>query len=129
MSSLKSSKGNILVIENERLMRALVERLLKRRGFEVMSAASGASGIKAFVSWWPDLVICDMHLPDMSTSEILSALGRLHSEAVIILISGYASEYEVEEGFRLGAAGYLVKSFDNDDFVRNVESFIKRCSS
>lgn len=103
----------VLVVEDQERVRDLLARFLTERGFEVETAADGEQGLRKAEGLRPDLLLLDLYLPKMSGLELLREIrARECDVGVVCAISGYASEEEAKEIFRLGAADYFPKPLD-----------------
>ncbi len=109
------SKGNkqILVIDDEASIRANVQRVLRMEGYTVREAENGLVGLASARANPPDLIVCDVMMPEMDGFAVLVALRADPATASIPLIFLTASA-ELDDqrfGLGLGADGYLAKPF------------------
>ncbi len=107
--------GLVLHVEDDPSNRRLVERILARRpGIELMSAPDGASALARAALRPPDLVLLDLHLPDMAGGEVLARLraGPSTREVPVVVLSADASTTTSSRLLRAGAAEYLAKPVD-----------------
>lgn len=103
----------VLLVEDQQRIRELLVRFLSERGFEVETAADGEEGLRKIEVLHPDLLLVDLYLPKMSGLELLRTIrSRDWDVGVVCAISGYASEDDAKELFRLGAADYFPKPLD-----------------
>ena len=110
-----TEKGTVLVIDDEEVMREILESLLTSEGHRVKLAATGEDGI-AVASREPiDLAIVDVMLPDQSGIDVLDELKRVDSELVAIMITAFASVETAIEAMKRGAFDYVTKPFKNDE--------------
>ena len=110
-----TEKGTVLVIDDEEVMREILESLLTSEGYRVKLAATGEDGI-AVASREPiDLAIVDVMLPDQSGIDVLDELKRVDSELVAIMITAFASVETAIEAMKRGAFDYVTKPFKNDE--------------
>lgn len=121
-------KKKILVIEDEKTLRFLLNQTLAEEGFEVEEAIDGEEGIQKLKESKPDLILLDLLLPGIDGFEVLSRIKRdsdLESIPVIIL-SNLGQEEEVERGLKLGAIDYLIKAhFTLDEIALRVKKFLE----
>ena len=106
--------ARILVIEDEAPLRANLLRFARLEGHEAIEAADGAEGLKAARDHLPDLIFCDIMMPQMSGIDVLAQLQKEAALAQIpfIFISASAETERLEEARRLGASGYVTKPFN-----------------
>ncbi len=99
----------ILAIDDDDLVRESLSIYLEDSGYEVIQANCGTLGLALFREHLPDLVLCDLRMPDMDGLTVLSHLSEENSEIPVIVISGAGLIQDVVEALRLGATDYLVK--------------------
>ncbi|RUO26349.1 response regulator [Aliidiomarina minuta] len=104
---MKSTR--VLLIEDDNVFADLMTRFLQNRGYKVTLAADGESGLEACQNDDPDIVLCDLNLPQMSGLQILQKLVEDCSQVPVIVISGSERMSDIREAVRLGAWDYLVK--------------------
>jgi two-component system, NtrC family, response regulator AtoC len=99
--------ATILIIDDEPDITATLSRFFERARHEVLVAHSGEEGIASYRRARPDLVLLDLHLPDMSGLDVLSTLHAM--EAVVIMITGQGDIEVAVEAMRSGAENFLPK--------------------
>jgi two-component system, NtrC family, response regulator PilR len=104
----------ILVVDDERSLRALLAIVLRREGYEVLLAENGRAAIGLLEREPVDLLISDIKMPDMSGVEVLRAAKSIDPDILGIMITAFASTDTAVEAMRLGACDYLSKPFDID---------------
>lgn len=107
LSALESNK--ILVIDDEPLVRESIAIYLEDSGYDVIEAADGKQGIELFCELSPDVVLCDLRMPEMDGLEVLKSLSQQSPDTPIIIVSGAGQIHDVVEALRLGALDYIVK--------------------
>ena len=118
----------ILVIEDERVIRENILKLLKAEGFDVTGASNGAQGLYAAVSNLPDVIICDVMMPELDGYGVLAALRSNPVTATVpfIFLTGKAERSEMRQGMELGADDYLTKPFSKAELVGAIASRLKK---
>ena len=104
---------NVLVVDDERNIRALVARVLGQDQVEVHGAATGKEGIQMADEVSPDLVLLDLRLPDMDGMDVLRALRSRYPEVAVIIITGFGQIQSAVEAIKVGATDYLEKPFEH----------------
>ena len=111
----------ILVVDDDPGVCQCVEMLLERAGHASVITRLGRDGLAQLERREFDLVITDLRLPDASGLDIVAAAKAAHFETQVILMTSYSSVEGAIEALRRGANDYIIKPFDNDDFVFSVE--------
>jgi len=101
---------NALIVEDDAESRAALAELVQQEGFAVQTAASLSDARTALADQAPDLLLCDLMLPDGSGLELLEQLEGAPTE--VVLITGHASVDSAVDALRKGAADYLTKPLD-----------------
>jgi two-component system response regulator PilR (NtrC family) len=109
------SSSRILVVDDERSIREFLTILLQQENYDVVTAASVAEGIEQLTAGRPDLVMCDLKLPDGSGIEVLEDAHRRQLDIPFIIITAHTTPQHALEALRAGAAEYLSKPFNVDD--------------
>ncbi|MCA9983069.1 MAG: GAF domain-containing protein [Anaerolineales bacterium] len=112
------SGERILVIDDSKeIARHLTQQLLPTLGYETLQAFDGRSGLQMIREEKPDLVMLDLNLPEMTGIDILQVMSRESLDIPVVLMTGYGSEKNAIDAFRLGIKDYLVKPFTVDEVV------------
>ena len=103
----------VLIIEDEAPIRANLNRFLRAEGYEVVSAADGASGIAAAREHGPDLIICDVLMPELDGYQVLATLRTETKTAAIplVFLTASADKEDRNRGLESGACDYVTKPF------------------
>jgi two-component system response regulator PilR (NtrC family) len=110
-----SEKGTVLVIDDEEVMREILESLLTQEGYRVKLATSGQEGLEIAGREPVDLAIVDVMLPDRSGIDVLDELKKSDPELVVVMITAFASVETAIEAMKRGALDYVTKPFKNDE--------------
>ncbi len=118
----------ILVIDDEEDYRAMITITLKMMGYEVIGASNGVDGLAAVKTHHPDLVLCDIRMPEMDGYALLGALKEDPECAAIpfIFLTGNTAKSEMRQGMQLGADDYLTKPFTSDELITSVKTRLTR---
>jgi two-component system response regulator MprA len=115
----------LLVVDDERPIREMLELGLKSRGFDVRSAADGPAAIPLIQEWKPDLIVLDVMLPKVDGLSMLPLLRRL-TEAPIVMLSAKGEVDDRVRGLDRGADDYLAKPFEMSELVSRLRSALRR---
>lgn len=120
------SKGKILVIDDEDIIRTSCLRILSPEGYEVKTAGNGQDGLKMLEEETFDLVLVDFKMPGMDGIEVQKEIRNRWPETKALIITGYQSfDPETAETDRLSIDDYMEKSFTPDFLVATVEKILK----
>jgi two-component system, NtrC family, response regulator PilR len=110
-----SATWDVLVVDDEAVVRDGVTRVLASEGLRVAGAGDGRSALKHPALGSCRLVLCDLMLPDLTGLEVLKALRAEHPGLAVVLITGYATAENVARALEAGATGFLPKPFDETE--------------
>lgn len=115
-------KLRVMVVDDHPAFRAgLVAILREVESIEVVAeAATGAEAIAQYEAHLPEVVLLDLHLPDMQGVEVTRSLCGSYPEAKIIVVTAYEGEEDIYRSLRAGARGYLLKGMLKEDLVRAI---------
>lgn len=101
----------ILVIDDDDMVRLMLQEILQREGFEVISAATGGQGLKLAASEQPNLVLLDVVLPDLNGFDCLHNIKTMPGNALlpIVMLTGMDDLESVNHAFQLGATDFIPK--------------------
>ena len=119
--TLPRAAEHILVVDDDRGIGECVAMLLERAGHASVITRLGIDALAQLQRREFDLVITDLRLPDASGLDIVAAAKAAHPETQVILMTSFSSVESAIEALRRGANDYVIKPFDNDDFLFSVE--------
>ncbi len=110
---MANSRIKVLLVDDEAQFRATTEKVLSRRGFEVLLAADGREALqKAKLN--PDVIILDIRMPGMDGLEALREIKQITSDVPVIMLTGHGSGPAAEQALKEGAFDFLAKPCDID---------------
>jgi two-component system, NtrC family, response regulator len=109
--------GNILLIDDEEKLRALLSRIIRLEGFTIFEAADIKAGMKMLDKESIDVVLCDVKLPDGTGIDFISAVKQKSSQSEIILLTAYGNIPDGVQAMKNGAFDYIIKGDDNDKII------------
>lgn len=114
----------ILVIEDELFVRENITELLEAEDFEVFSTENGILGVLWAQENLPDLVICDIMMPEIDGHEVLTEMRQSPMTALtpFIFLTAMADKGDIRQGMELGADDYLTKPFTRDELLGAIET-------
>lgn len=116
---------SILLIDDDKSLRRVLEYQLVEVGYRVLTADSGIMGLDIFQENEVDLVITDLQMPEMDGMELLKRVKAISSDAMVIVITAYGSIPSAVEAIRLGAFDYITKPFDKNELKLKVGKCLK----
>ncbi len=118
----------ILLIEDNPDMRENTAEILELADYEVITAENGKEGVKLAKENNPDLIICDIMMPELDGYGVLNVLSKLPATNAIpfVFLSAKAERSDFRKGMDMGADDYLTKPFDDTELLNAVENRIKR---
>ena len=108
---------NILVVDDEKPIRKILNKLLVRGGYRIVEAANGREGLELFRERRPDIVITDIRMPEMGGLDLLMAIKKESPDACVAVMTGYGSEEVAIQAIRSGACNYFKKPFNTAEFM------------
>src|SRR5437763_578173 len=121
-----AKKGSVLVVDDEEIMRDVLETLLSAEGYRVDLAKTGEEGLECYGRRAYDVVLMDVSMPGMGGLRALEEILRVDPEAVVVIITAYATFDTAIGAWERGAAGCIRKPFQNEQIVSTVAAGIRR---
>jgi DNA-binding NtrC family response regulator len=118
--------GSVLVIDDEEIMREILETLLTREGYDVRLAASGAEGLELAKSLPFDAAIVDVMMPGIDGITTLDELKKIDDDLPVLMITAFASVETAISAMKRGAFDYITKPFKNDEVLVVVRNALER---
>jgi len=119
-------QGPILVIDDEEIMREILEALLRREGYEVRLASSGAEGLDLVRSVPIDAAVVDVMMPGMDGLTVLDEVKKIDEDIAVIMITAFASVDTAVAAMKRGAFDYVTKPFKNDEVLAVLQNAVER---
>ena len=121
--------ARILCIDDEAPLRRILTAELRDAGHETIEASTGREGLRLLQATSPDIIVCDVGMPDMNGYEVLAELNERHPEhsnTPFIFLSALADRKNVIAGKQLGADDYLTKPIDVELLLATIEARLSR---
>ncbi|MEJ7616763.1 MAG: response regulator [Pyrinomonadaceae bacterium] len=121
-----AKKGSILIVDDEEIMRDVLETILSAEGHRVDLAKTGEEGIEAYARKSYDVGLLDVSMPGMGGLRALEEILKSDPEAVVLMITAYATFDTAIAAWEKGAFGCIRKPFQNEKIVSMIAAGIKR---
>ena len=128
-ASAPKTRQVILCIEDEPDLRRDIAEELSEAGYDVLEARDGRQELDILETYFPDLILCDISMPDLDGYDVLSAVrtkGARFTETPFVFLSALSDSREIVEGKRQGADDYLVKPIDYDLLLATVDARLRQ---
>ena len=121
-----SATWDVLVVDDEPVVRDAARLVLEQEGLRVAIAADGDSALAHEALAGCRLVLCDMMMPGRAGLEVVAQIRARRPEVPIVLITGYATEANAERAMAAGATAFLAKPFDEEELLDQVRRVLGR---
>jgi two-component system response regulator PilR (NtrC family) len=126
VTSPAARRASILVIDDEEIMREILEALLRREGYQVRLASTGEEGLELARTISFDAAIVDVMMPGIDGITTLEELRKLDDDLPVLMITAFASVETAIAAMKLGAFDYVTKPFKNDEVLIVVRNAVER---
>ncbi len=123
---MTNSKGNILVVDDEKSMREVLQIFLKNEGYNVTVANNGQSATEEIKKDIFDLVITDMNMPKVNGMGLLENVKKITPETIVVFITAFGTTESAVEAMKQGAYDYIQKPFQMDNIRLVVKNALER---
>lgn len=110
---MHNTSAKLLIIDDDEVVRTSLAAYLEDSGFNVLQAGNGLQGLQVFEQEHPDLIICDLRMPQVDGLELIRRINQLETDTPVIVVSGAGVMSDAVEALRLGAADYLIKPLED----------------
>ena len=121
-------KKKILLIEDDAIVRENTAEILKLANYNILTSDNGKDGIAKAKEYHPDLIICDILMPELDGYGVLQIIMRNNElqKTPFIFMSAKTNHSDVRKGMDLGASDYITKPFEESELLSAIESRLKR---
>jgi len=112
---------SILIVDDEKDLCLLLGDALRSHGYNVRSVHTREDAISSLQTQAPDMVFCDLKLPDGNGMKILSKIRSISPRTIVNVVTAYGSEEARDEARRLGAHSFIDKPFSEEDILKNIK--------
>ncbi|MET0619151.1 MAG: sigma-54 dependent transcriptional regulator [Thermoanaerobaculia bacterium] len=118
------SGPRMLIVDDEKSLRDMLQLLFHKQGFEATTAANYTEGVAAAIRLSPDVILCDIKMPDGNGLDLLSRVRAEGLPTPVIMITAHTSTEDAIQALKRGATDYIPKPFNNDELVMIVRRAI-----
>jgi len=126
MGAVSSVEGHVLVVDDDPIVRDVLQRYLAREGFGVTSVGDGPAALEAVAADRPDLILLDLMLPRMDGFEVFRRLRTSDDSTAVIMLTARGQETDRVVGLESGADDYVAKPFSPREVVARVRAVLRR---
>lgn len=119
------SKGKILVIDDEDIVRLSCSRTLVPEGYELKMAKNGPEGLQMLEEDTFDLVLTDLKMPNMDGIEVLAKIKEKWPATDVVIVTGYQTVETAVKAIKLGAFDYIEKPFTPDTLIATISNVFR----
>jgi DNA-binding NtrC family response regulator len=123
------ARKSILVVDDEKNQREILETILSGEGYDVTTASSGEAAMKFVADRHFDLVLTDLKMTGMSGLDLLKELTDFDKSIIVILLTAHGSVDSAVDAMRLGAFEYLQKPYDRENLLETVSRALKKLTT
>jgi two-component system response regulator AtoC len=123
---MKRTRSNVLVVDDQEVVRKSYLRSLAETQCEVAAVDSGDEALRAMEAHPFDVVMLDLRMPGMDGMSVLRTIKKKWPESEVVIITGYPSVDSAKEAIRLGACDYLAKPVSPDEVIRAADGALMR---
>ncbi|MGP1579570.1 MAG: response regulator [Wolinella sp.] len=120
----KKFEASILYVEDEENIRNVLTKILLRKFSEVLSASSGAEGVKLYLEKHPDIVITDIHMPDMSGIEMSKHIRAINPDALIVITTAFTDVEHFLDAINAGINRFIIKPIDSQKLEATIHELL-----
>jgi two-component system alkaline phosphatase synthesis response regulator PhoP len=123
---MSTTKGSVLIVEDEENLLDTLKLNLELEGYEVTTATTGAMALKKIEGEYFDLVLLDVMLPEVDGFDVCETIRLKNIETPILMLSARAGSSDRVSGLKRGADDYLTKPFHLEELLLRVEKLIEK---
>lgn len=121
--------GKVLIIDDEKQILGLLSRIIGLEGYEVLQAASCKAGLKLVEQCVPEVVLCDVRLPDGNGVDLVAELKRLSPLSEVILLTAHGNIPDGVQAIKNGAFDYITKGDDNNKIIPLIAKAMEKATA
>ncbi len=110
----RGTKKKVLIVDDEYLVRYAMQKIMEDEGFSAFTAGCGDDALRQLREQKPDIVILDIHLPDINGLVLLKTIKEISPSVAVIMATGCPDTHASEEAMKMGALDYIAKPMSID---------------
>lgn len=118
--------ANVILAEDERLIRQSLVRLLETTGYAVRVAKNGEEALRLYREWCPDLMLLDVMMPKANGYEVCETIRKTDVETPVLFLTALDSDVDELKGLGVGADAYISKTVSNEVLLARIAAAIRR---
>ena len=123
------ARKNILVVDDEKSQREILELILAEEGYDVTTASSGEAAMKFVADRHFDLVLSDLKMTGMSGLDLLKQLTDFDKSIIVLLLTAHGTVDSAVDALRLGAFDYLQKPYDREKLLETISRALNKLTN
>jgi len=122
---METLRRKILVVDDDPRLAKMITEFLEGHGFEASSAPNGNKAIEKVLSRFPELVLLDLNLPDITGIEVLRRIKEISEDIAVIIVTGYGGEQVAVDLIKAGALDYVSKPFEFEALLASIKNTLR----
>ncbi len=118
--------AKILIIDDAKFTRTMLKKMINELGHEILEAANGREGLDMICNEQPDIVLCDIHMPEMDGMELLKILNETHTNVSVIVVSADIQDETKEKCIDLGASEVINKPPIKENLLSAINNLLNK---
>lgn len=121
MTGIETGKIRVLLIDSAQQMVDELQKIFENHGYEVIAMQTGGKGLQQMSIQFPDIILADLALPDMTGIELLKQIKAIDPEMKVLLMGAHITSVLICEAIRFGAVELLYKAFVACSIIHKIE--------
>lgn len=117
--------NNILIVDDDKDMQAILSDTLEIEGYRTSVAGDGKVALNLITNELPELILIDVRLPGMSGLQLLKKIKAVNNNLIVIMLTGYGDIKDSVSAIKLGAFDYITKPFKDKELIANIKNALE----
>lgn len=123
---MSRQQRSVLIVDDEKVIRSVLSKIVKREGFTVIEAANGKEALAKMSQNPADFIITDIMMPELDGMELLVQVKKDYPNVRVAVITGHPGSFTPEEVIASGADHYILKPFKSEQICRAMQEMASR---